>query len=127
MPMLKRYEERERDQFDGRSVMVWVNYPINKKQPLSLSLVTRVLCSLHVAPMSNAYMFQHKNASSYSAFITQKFLNANINIMRWPAMNPDLNLDIWDNLDTCVRHSHNQPRSRQELEKTLTAELNYNT
>ena len=71
-------------------------------------------------------VFQQENARPHVARVTRAHLAAaNVNVMQWPAMSPDMNPieHIWDELGRRIRR-HNVPRNINELANALVREWN---
>ena len=68
--------------------------------------------------------FQHDNARPHTTLVTANFLaQNNVNVLRWPALSPDMNPieHIWDELGRRARTNH-QINNVQDLTRALQLE-----
>ena len=115
----------------GGSVMVWGAFSASGKTELKFisggqdaQQYTETLGS-HLLPFLRArhpdeHVFQHDNAPSHRARLTQAWLSTNgVATMSWPAMSPDLNPieHLWGILTRTV-YAHGRQYSSQESLKT---------
>lgn len=124
----------ETDRFGGPSVMVWGGISLMGKTELvilnegtvtSASYVERVVRP-HIIPFSqrvgNNFVLMQDNARPHTARLTQATLTeANIVVLPWPAMSPDLNPieQLWDQLKRNLKETHSEVNTQQELINAL--------
>lgn len=122
------------DRFGGPSVMVWGGISLLGKTELVIlnegtvtaaSYVEQVVRP-HVIPFSQRvgdnFVFMQDNARAHTARVTQRALSdANISILPWPAMSPDLNPieHLWDQLKRSLKATYSHLNSQQELINAL--------
>lgn len=122
------------DRFEGPSVMIWSGISLYAKtEPVILNEGTVTASSYieqvvrpHVIPFSqrlgNNFVFMHDKARAHTARLTQRALSeANITILPWPAMSPDLNPieHLWDQLKRRLKENYSNVKSQQELINAL--------
>lgn len=122
------------DRFGGPSVMVWGGISLHGKTELVIldegtvtaaSYVERIIRP-HVIPFSHRigedFVLMQDNARPHTARITQRALSdANIRVLPWPAMSPDLNPieHLWDQLKRSLKANYSDVNSRQDLVNAL--------
>lgn len=122
------------DRFGGPSVMIWGGISLYGKTELVIlnegtvtaSSYIKQVIRPHVTPFSqrvgNNFVFMHDNARAHTARLTQRALSeANITILPWPAMSPDLNPieHVWDQLKRRLKENYSDVNSQQELINAL--------
>lgn len=124
----------ETDRFGGPSVMVWGGISLLGKTELVIldggtvtaaSYVERVVRP-HIVPFSQRiganFVLMQDNARAHTARITQTALSdANISVLPWPAMSPDLNPieHLWDQLKRSLKENYSSVNSQEELINAL--------
>lgn len=122
------------DRFGGPNVMVWAGISLLGKTELVIleegsvtaaRYVERVIRP-HVIPFSQRvgenFIFMQDNARAHTARSTQTALSdANITVLPWPAMSPDLNPieHLWDQLKRSLKANYSDVANRQELINAL--------
>lgn len=124
----------ETDRFGGPSVMVWGGIGLMGKTELEIlnegtvtaaSYVERVVRP-HIIPyaqrVDHNFILMQDNARAHTARLTQRALSeANISVLPWPAMSPDLNPieHLWDQLKRSLKENYSEVHSQQELINAL--------
>lgn len=125
---------RQVDRFGGGSVMVWGGITFNNRTDLVFvdgNLTAQRYCDEILAPVVVPFfdvnrrvtLLQQDNARCHSARLTTEFLQqANIEVLPWPALSPDLSPieHLWDALDRRVRIR--QPATLRQLHDILREE-----
>lgn len=124
----------ETDRFGGPSVMVWGGISLMGKTELVILNEGTVTAARyvehvvrpHIIPFSqrvgNNFVLMQDNARAHTARLTQATLTeANIAVLPWPAMSPDLNPieHLWDQLKRNLKETHSEVNSQQELINAL--------
>ena len=124
----------ERDRFGDDGLMVWAGISHRQKTPLIFNegpftavCYRDTVLQPVVVPFVQHHnvTFQHDNARPHVSRICQAYLaDNNVNVMPWPAFNPDLSPieHLWDILDRRVRKRNPPPTSHDELRQALTEE-----
>ena len=127
----------ERDRFGGGSVMVWGAFSSEHRTLLHVFQGTvtglryrdEVLVPF-VVPFFEDHQdlatFQHDNARAHTSRVAVACLEeANIEVMQWPALSPDMAPieHAWDELGRRIRNGP-QPRTQVELANALVREWN---
>ena len=127
---------REHDRFGGGGVMVWGGIMGGQKTRLIViqgnlnaqRYINHVLNAEAIPFMqrNRPVVFQQDNVRPHVARVTQaRLAAANVNVMPWPAMSPDMNPleHIWDELGRRVRR-HHAPGNVHQLALALVREWN---
>lgn len=111
----------------GESVLVWGSMSAKGTGPIHritgimdryvyLNIVKNILLPFAEEYMPEEWIYQADNDPKHSARIVKTFLSDNnINVMKWPAQSPDLNLIemLWIDVDKHVKEQ--KPKNIEEL------------
>lgn len=129
---------QEVNRWSGGSVIVWAGVSYRYKtamhfcdRSLNAQRYRDSILTPLVAPMFQTHpdlrVYQQDNARPHTARISMDFLNnANIRVMPWPALSPDLAPieHVWDELGRRVYSRPNKPTTVDCLRRALTEEWN---